>query len=156
HRLSCRLCPAYCLRKHLYAVKRAPSQNACWRALGLSIATARLETMRARAILVCKCPDFRGVAMAKQQKCPNCGRYRATERGILTKSLKCSYCGATSTPRKGKARKSGLFSKRVVRVNKVYVTTGGQKWERNWRNAREEALERAGHRCTWCGARENL
>jgi hypothetical protein len=44
----------------------------------------------------------------------------------------------------------------VVRVNKVYVTTGGQKWERNWRNAREEALARAGHRCTWCGAREDL
>jgi hypothetical protein len=94
--------------------------------------------------------------VVKNKRCPNCGRYRAREHGFFTKSLKCGYCGASSTLLRREVKKTGLFFQRVESVKNIYDTKGGEKWARDWRTARDKALTRAGHRCSRCGATEKL
>jgi DNA-directed RNA polymerase subunit RPC12/RpoP len=94
--------------------------------------------------------------MARQKKCPNCGRHRAREQGFFTKSLRCSYCGASSTLKKREVKKKGIFFQRVVSVREIYDSKGGERWKRNWREARAAALERAGYKCSKCGSHNDL
>lgn len=92
----------------------------------------------------------------KSKRCPKCGRYRARETGWLTKQLRCSYCGAVSKRVGRKPIKKGRIFKTTVGYADVVKIKGGDAWQRNWSQARKQALTRAKYRCQSCRSVSNL